>query len=250
MSTPIAVPSSSRTRTGILKHTTAYHLPASRLSTAETGRPCSCGLPPRRADRQLPEAGNLQTIPVQSYPGHDREAVEAPSALETGKPGLLAPLHTPKEPLERLVDAFQRAALDGHRYRRHLRDLVPAHSQTLVLILPGHRDTSETPGVAALLQRGVVQLPLRLQDPFKTSPHSRPARQQPEHHLAVRKLTGVPSSCGHARWGLDRHDVLSTFPCKPPSIPRSAGPSYASMDRLQDYPQHGTEDAMTEQPGI
>ena len=151
------------------------------------------------ADRQPPEAGQAQPAPgrapgagLELHAGDDRDAVEPAARLETGIPhGARAGAGTPEEALERLVHAPQRAPLDGDRHRRHLRQVPTADCQRLRLVDIRNRTACQPPGIVPLLQGGVVQLPLVLQDPLQQTPVLPCPRQEPIHGLTVDRDGGA-----------------------------------------------------------
>ncbi len=97
MSMPIAVPSSSGCATATAWQTTAYQRPASRFSTAETGRASGYGVPPRRRTVIQPKPGR-RSLPASSLTPETMEMLsKRRRPRNRGEPGFFARRKKPRK---------------------------------------------------------------------------------------------------------------------------------------------------------
>ena len=139
-------------------------------------------------DLDLPDA--LQIHPPLL--GQPAGAIAVFGPLHRVKPGLafepriprldarFGGLHSTEEPSKRLIEPAQRGLLTGERPHRHIRTHRPDLSQLRRLIPVIDAGLAVRPRIPPLLQRGVVELAVRLHTRRQQDVLAR-SRSQPEH---------------------------------------------------------------------
>jgi hypothetical protein len=142
-----------------------------------------------------------------------RHAVEACLTFEAGIPRCPPSLDATEETVERLVESAQRGLLTGKRPHRLIRAYRPDLGQLRRLVAVADAGLAVRPPIPALLQRGVVQLTMRIHARRQRDMLPR-GRTQPKHIRPPHEATASHSPSEHTPPGVRRNrrsDMLRTL---------------------------------------